>query len=1377
MLTPRRHTRRLLLPVSTLSALALVVGALPASADPAADGATAASADEASAAAALAVTHSIAEVQGTGAASPLVGQEVTVEGVVTADHRASGYRGLYVQTAGSGGAEDATPGASDGVFVFLRAGTTDAVLGDAVSVTGTVSEYFGLTQIGTSTVGATVAVVEGDTTPPQPTELPATLLGADREQLEGMLVVPQGDYRVTSSHQLLNFGTVWLAAGDTLPVKATDVLRPGPEAQALTAQNLARRLLLDDGRNVTLSDPTAQPYATPDAPIRNGATVAWPQAPYVLSYGFDDWRLHPTLPIDASTPAGQKAAFTGVERPTAPEPVGGDLQVGAFNVLNYFTTLTSVDPDARGAATAAQFAVQRSKIIAAISGLGADVVALQEIENSTQFGDGTPDVALADLVAGLNDAAGAEEWAYVPTPKALVGPDAPDTDVIQNAIIYRPAAATPVGDSVTQVDEVVWGNAREPIAQTFVPTNAGTAGEGQPFTVIANHFKSKSGSGTQPADGQGFFNADRVAQARAVVALADDVRASSGSDDVVVLGDLNSYGQEDPVQVFADAGWVDLVATLAPGESTYTFDGELGSLDHAIATPSFAERVTGADVWTINAPEWLGLEYTRPWADAASVYRSSDHDPVLLGLDAGDGPATGTATIDLLTFNDFHGRLEAGGGTSPVAGAAVLAGAIEAFRAQNPATLVASAGDSIGASTFTSFVQQDTPTLDFLDLIRLDASALGNHELDQGRADMDDRVIPSTDFPWLAANLYDRATGAAAFDEYALSEVDGVTVGFIGAITEDLPTLVTPAGIASLEVRPVVAEVNRVAAGLTDGDPANGEADVIVLLVHEGAAGTDLADVTDDSAFGRIATQVSGEVDAIVGGHTHQRYLHRLPVEGWAEGLTRPVIQSSQYGEALGHLTFTVDRATGEVTGIDAENVSLAPGGVAAYPADPAVAALVADAVAAASELGSRSLGTIAADFNRARDTPTSTNANGPENRGGESTLGNLVADVQLWSTRELGAQIAFMNPGGLRADLRYASTGAGDPDGNVTYREAATVQPFANTLVTTQLTGAQVRQVLEEQWQPAGSSRPFLKLGVSQGLKYVYDPTAPAGQHVTQVTLDGVALDPAAVYTVVVNSFLASGGDNFATLAQGTGARDSGRVDLQAFVDYLAASSPVGPDLAQRAVGARVTSAPGVYAPGDTVTAELSSLLFSGGETQAQTVDVTVGGAPAGMFPIDPTRVDGTDEVGRASISLTIPTSAPTGPLDIVATVPGTGTTATLTVQVQAAPAATCTVDYWKAGVWPGGFIALVTLTNNSDTALNGWELGWTFTRGERVYDAWNGRLAQRGDQVTVRNESWNRTVRPGRSVSFGFLASAPRSGPGTPTGFTLGGAPCTVS
>ena len=261
------------------------------------------------------------------------------------------------------------------------------------------------------------------------------------------------------------------------------------------------------------------------------------------------------------------------------------------------------------------------------------------------------------------------------------------------------------------------------------------------------------------------------------------------------------------------------------------------------------------------------------------------------------------------------------------------------------------------------------------------------------------------------------------------------------------------------------------------------------------------------------------------------------------------------------------------------------------------------------------------------------------------------------------------MNPGGLRSDLLFASTGADDPDGNVTYQEAAGVQPFANTLVTMDLTGAQVAAVLEEQWQPEGSSRPFLKLGVSEGLEYTYDPTAPAGERITRVTLDGVELDPAATYSVVVNSFLASGGDNFATLAEGTDVQDSGRVDLQAFVDYMETFSPVSPDTEQRAVGVHVVDPPadGAWAPGDEVTVELSSLLFSGGESQGSTLAVTVDGEAAGTVTIDPTPVDTTDEVGRATVTVTIPQDAVDGTVELVATVEGTGTTVTVPLTVDA--------------------------------------------------------------------------------------------------------------
>ncbi len=617
----------------------------------------------------------------------------------------------------------------------------------------------------------------------------------------------------------------------------------------------------------------------------------------------------------------------------------------------------------------------------------------------------------------------------------------------------------------------------------------------------------------------------------------------------------------------------------------------------------------------------------------------------------------GAVTIDLLGINDFHGRLEADG--TNAAGAAVLAGAVTTFKSTHPNTVFVSAGDNIGASTFTSFIQQDTPTLDALNAAGLQVSALGNHEFDQGRADVDSRVLGAATFPYLAANLYDTTTHAPAYDDSFVTTVDGVRVGFVGAVTEELPSLVTPAGISTLEVKPVVPEINRVAAALTDGDETNGEADVVVALVHEGPAGS--TGVADDGTFGPLISGLSDKVDAVFSGHTHQKFTYLQPVAGWAAGVQRPVVQSGSYGQNLAHISLTVDPATDAVVASSADIIPLVGPDAATYTPDSAVATIVSDAVATATVKGAVSLGAITGNVNRARQTDAS------ENRGGESTLGNLVADVQLWATQQLGTQIAFMNPGGLRANLTFASSAAGDADGNVTYKEAATVQPFANTLVTETLTGAQLYQVLEEQWQPAGASRPFLKLGVA-GLTYTYDPTAPVGARITEAFVGDAPVDLAASYKVVVNSFLASGGDNFTTLGKGTGKADSGRIDLQAFVDYFAAHTPISPDLTQRAVGVHlVPPAVGTaYLPGDDVTVNLSSLLMSGGETQGTVVNLTIGGQQVATATIDPAAVDKTDEVGRASATFTVPADAPEGGLEVVATVPSTGTTTSFLVPVQ---------------------------------------------------------------------------------------------------------------
>ncbi len=1180
----------------------------------------------------------IADVQGTGAASPLAaGTVVTVRGVVTADLRGSAaYRGLYIQTPSTGGDVDATPGASDGLFVFLNAANPAVAIGDLVEVTGPVSEFNGLTQVTGSAAGA-VVLIESAVGVPAPTPLATSVVGAQREAFEGMLVAPTGDYLVSSTHQLGTFGTLWLSPGQ-LAVKSTEQVGAGPDATAIAVANRAARLLLDDGYNAQVSNAAHvgdQPYFTAGEVVRLGDAVEFAATGMVLSFGFDDWRLQPQLPITSNGPAAQIASFDARgERPATPPVVGGDLTVAAYNVFNYFTTLSGDNPEARGADTAEQFATQQAKIVAAINGLDADIVALQEIENSVKLGEPV-DEALAALVAALNADAGAGTWSFVSTPEALTDPTI--VDAISNAIIYRSASVTPIGESVTQVDETVWDIAREPIAQTF-------EADGLVVTVIANHFKSKSGSGAEPADGQGRFTAERVEQAQALKTFAEDLADDAQrSENVLLLGDFNAYSEEDPIEVFTDAGWSDLVADTTDGQYTYTFDGELGSLDHALASPSLIAQVTGAGVWAINAAEWGERGYFGAAADPTSPFRSSDHDPVVVGLSTTLAPIE----IDILTINDLHGRLEA---SPPAAGAAVLGGLVAATRAANPNTLFISAGDSIGASTFTSFIQNDEPTLDVLNAMGLDLSALGNHEFDQGRADVDDRVIPNSDFPYLGANIYEKGTQTPAYQQYEVIEVDGVDVGFIGVLTESMPSLVSPAGIATLDFGDMTAAAVRVADQLQDGNAANGEADVVILVVHEGAPTTTLAAATGDTEFGDLITGVLGSVDAVVSGHTHLQYDLEVPVPGTDEVM--PLIQGGQYGEAYGHLELTVDAETNELLSITAGVKPL----VGAAQPDPAIAAIVADAVAFAAVAGNESLGSITDDFLRGVDF-TGQNGAQNENRGAESTLGNEVADAQLWATQDLGTEVALMNPGGLRANLLYASSGVLDPAGNLTFREAANVQPFANSLFTVTLTGAQLRSVLEEQWQPAGSSRPFLKLGVSSTLEYDYDPTKPAGQRIGTMLLNGVAVTADQQIRTVVNSFLAAGGDNFATLAQGTDRADSGRIDLQAFVDYVGANTPISPDVAQRSVGVSI-SAPDAdgYTPGDEITLTLSSLLFTNqGDRDAEVV-VRLGDEVLGSAPIDATIVGRSDETGRATVTVTLPAGV-SGTQQLVIAVPDNGT------------------------------------------------------------------------------------------------------------------------
>jgi len=345
-------------------------------------------------------------------------------------------------------------------------------------------------------------------------------------------------------------------------------------------------------------------------------------SPLVLGYGFNQWRLQPADGTAADTFAAQNT------RPAAPDAVGGDVQVGAFNVLNYFVTPASAG--GRGASSPTEFEEQAGKIVPAIEALGADVVTLMEIEDtdSTGYSPGNADGALADLVGRLDTAAGYDRWSYVPLPDELY---AVDRDVIRSAIIYQNDVVQPVGDSVGLVDEDVWFNAREPQAQTFVK-------DGDAFTVVANHFKSKgSGSGpgnTDQGDGQGLSNADRVRQAQSLATFTEGLRESTGDQDVILLGDFNAYTQEDPVEVLRQAGYTDLGSEFDPERYSYVFDDMSGSLDHAFATSTLTDKVTGFAHWNINSVESFAYQYEGdPALYAPNPYRSSDHDPLVLGID------------------------------------------------------------------------------------------------------------------------------------------------------------------------------------------------------------------------------------------------------------------------------------------------------------------------------------------------------------------------------------------------------------------------------------------------------------------------------------------------------------------------------------------------------------------------------------------------------------------------------------------------------------------------------------------------------------------------------------------------------------------------
>ncbi len=504
----------------------------------------------------------------------------------------------------------------------------------------------------------------------------------------------------------------------------------------------------------------------------------------------------------------------------------------------------------------------------------------------------------------------------------------------------------------------------------------------------------------------------------------------------------------------------------------------------------------------------------------------------------------GTVDVQVVGINDFHGNLEPPSGLvdgAAAGGIEYLATHVKALEARNPRrTVVVSAGDLIGASPLLSALFHDEPTIEAMNQLGLDVNSVGNHEFDEGATELlrmqnggcrsddprPDCDFAGADFRFLAANVVRESNGRTLFRPYVIKRLDGVKVAFIGETLEGTPQIVTPSGVAGLQFRDEADTINALVPRLRRQGVRT-----IVALIHEG--GVPVADGSCVSGPIRdIVERTSREVDVFMTGHTHQIY--NCVVDG------RPVTSAGSFGKLLTDVDMTIDRGSGQPKTIRAGNLVVTRD----VAKDPAQTALIAKYQALAGPVGDRVIGTAAADITRDA-TPA-----------GESALGDVIADSQLEATAPAGfggAQIAFMNPGGIRANLAA---------GPVTFAEAFTVQPFGNSLVTMTLTGAQIERVLEQQVFPSDTPNGTgTMLQVSSGLHYTWDPARPAGDRIdpASIALNGLPVVPAQTYRVTVNNFLADGGDAFTVLREGTD-RLGGAIDLDALEGYFTAHSPVPP-------------------------------------------------------------------------------------------------------------------------------------------------------------------------------------------------------------------------
>ena len=547
------------------------------------------------------------------------------------------------------------------------------------------------------------------------------------------------------------------------------------------------------------------------------------------------------------------------------------------------------------------------------------------------------------------------------------------------------------------------------------------------------------------------------------------------------------------------------------------------------------------------------------------------------------------AKARFFSFNDFHGALDAPGGSGaavngvPAGGAEYLATALKTLRAdadgKGQKTLTVGAGDMVGATPLLSAAFHDEPSIETLNLMKMDVTSVGNHEFDEGVVELlrlqnggchpvdgcqDGDPYFGADFPYLAANTVYRDTGEPILPAWTVRKVQGVSVGFIGMTLEGTPSIVNPAGITSVNFLDEIETANKYAIELLGKG-----VQAIVLLIHEGGSQAAPPTPIDPSGCanfaGPLVDIVAGlhpEFDLVVSGHTHRPYVCSLP-----DSATEPTLVTSagSNGQLVTDITATLSRQSGDFTSVSGKNVIVEngvklPDGTyqRTSPTGPFVLnptlvdaetkALIDKYRVAVAPIANRIVGTISADITR------TTNA------AQETALGDVIADAQLAYTQSTGAQIAFMNPGGIRTDLTYANSPGGEAPGQVTYGEAFAVQPFNNLVTTQTFTGAQIKDVLEQQRFP-GTVAPnqVLVLQVSAGFEFSYDGTLAAGSRVTAMSLNGVPIDPAASYRLTTNDFLANGGDGFTRLTLGTNRVYAPGFDIDALAAHLD-PGPIGP-------------------------------------------------------------------------------------------------------------------------------------------------------------------------------------------------------------------------